>query len=139
MAFYSNDQWGDYGHTTHSRRKKGGKGDVVLKMNWTYELKDGRIGVLKFMGATEFEKGTWIGLELSKQFKGKHNGTVEGTKYFAVETKGQGVMIKANKVKKRVASKKGKSLKTAKVKKGALATGKADWKPHGGKKSKSEY
>ena len=37
-----------------------------------------------------------------------------------------------------VASKKGKSGKKAKVKKGAVATGKADWKPKG-KKAKAEY
>lgn len=71
--------WGQYGHNTHTKRKKGGKkGDLVLKMNWTYELDDGRIGTLKFMGAVEFAKGTWVGLELSDDFKGKHNGTVEG-------------------------------------------------------------
>merc|ERR1712130_738074 len=99
------------------------------------------------MGSTEFAKGTWVGLELANEFKGKHNGTVEGTKYFAVNVKGQGVMVKAEKIKKRVcsrrlfaklrsynrfysvpiqvASKKGKSGKKAKVKKGAVATGKA--------------
>merc|ERR1719203_1318986 len=69
------------------------------------------------MGSTEFAKGTWVGLELANGFKGKHNGTVEGTKYFSVNVKGQGVMVKAEKVKKRVASKKGKSGKSAKVKK----------------------
>merc|ERR1719361_1134008 len=69
------------------------------------------------MGSTEFAKGTWVGLELANGFKGKHNGTVEGTKYFSVNVKGQGVMVEAEKVKKRVASKKGKSGKSAKVKK----------------------
>merc|ERR1719189_1525529 len=54
------------------------------------------------MGSTEFAKGTWVGLELANGFKGKHNGTVEGTKYFSVNVKGQGVMVKAEKVKKRV-------------------------------------
>ena len=99
----SSDQWGDFGHTTHSKRKAGGKkGKVVLKMNWTYELTDGRIGTLKFMGSTEFAKGTWVGLELANGFKGKHNGTVEGTKYFSVNVKGQGVMVKADKIAKRV-------------------------------------
>ena len=98
-------EWGQYGHTSHSKRKAGGKGGkLVLKMNWTYELVDGRIGTLKFMGSTEFAKGTWVGLELANEFKGKHNGTVEGTKYFAVNVKGQGVMVKAEKIKKRVCS-----------------------------------
>merc|ERR1712087_354766 len=120
------------GHKSVSKRKSSGKGGkLVLKMNWTYELVDGRIGTLKFMGSTEFAKGTWVGLELANEFKGKHNGTVEGTKYFAVNVKGQGVMVKAEKIKKGVASKKGKSGKTAKVKKGAIATGKADWKQTG--------
>ena len=103
MAADSN--WGQYGHSTHTKRQKGGnKGKVVLKMNWTYELEDGRIGTVKFMGNTEFAKGNWVGLELAEGFKGKHNGTVEGTKYFAVQKKGQGVMVKANKIKKRVYS-----------------------------------
>merc|ERR1712087_456999 len=124
------------GHKSVSKRKAGGKGGkLVLKMNWTYELTDGRIGTLKFMGSTEFAKGTWVGLELANGFKGKHNGTVEGTKYFSVNVKGQGVMVKAEKVKKRVASKKGKSGKSAKVKKGAVATGKAKWKQTGTGKS----
>lgn len=99
------DNWGQYGHSTLKKRQKGGnKGKVVLKMNWTYELEDGRIGTVKFMGSTEFAKGDWIGLELAEEFKGKHNGTVEGTKYFAVQKKGQGVMVKASKIKKRVST-----------------------------------
>eukprot|EP01084_Bolivina_argentea_P072237 131199_1 len=125
------DNWGQYGHNSQKRRQKGGKGDVVLKMNWTYELKDGRIGVLKFMGDTEFAKGTWVGLELSDAFKGKHNGTVEGTKYFSVIKKGQGVMVKASKVKGRVASKKGKSGGKARAKVGSVETGHANWKQTG--------
>mmetsp|Transcript_777 Transcript_777/g.667 ORF Transcript_777/g.667 Transcript_777/m.667 type:complete len:138 (+) Transcript_777:82-495(+) len=134
------DNWGQYGHNTHTKRKKGGKkGELVLKMNWTYELEDGRIGTLKFMGATEFAKGTWCGLELSDQFKGKHNGTVEGTKYFSVLKKGQGIMVKSSKIKKRVASKKGKVGGTGKHKKGAVDTGKAKWKQTNVKKTKAEY
>mmetsp|Transcript_31283 Transcript_31283/g.50293 ORF Transcript_31283/g.50293 Transcript_31283/m.50293 type:complete len:138 (+) Transcript_31283:45-458(+) len=134
------DNWGQYGHSTHKKQNAGGKkGDVTLKMNWTYELHDGRIGTLKFMGNVEFAKGLWIGLELSDKFKGKHNGTVEGTKYFSVIKKNQGIMVKADKVKRRVASKKGHVGGTGKYKKGAVDTGTAAWKQTGAKKTKSEY
>eukprot|EP00485_Elphidium_margaritaceum_P021632 CAMPEP_0202712254 /NCGR_PEP_ID=MMETSP1385-20130828/36150_1 /ASSEMBLY_ACC=CAM_ASM_000861 /TAXON_ID=933848 /ORGANISM="Elphidium margaritaceum" /LENGTH=109 /DNA_ID=CAMNT_0049372225 /DNA_START=143 /DNA_END=472 /DNA_ORIENTATION=- len=109
-------------------------------MNWTYELEDGRVGTLKFMGNVEFAKGQWIGLELSDKHKGKHNGTVEGTKYFSVLKNGQGVMVKAAKIKKRVAAKKAHVGGQTKVKAGAVATGKANWKPAGATtEKKTEY
>ena len=97
----SGDLFGQYGAKSHNRRGKGGKKGVVIKMNWTYELENGKIGTVKYMGPVQHAKGDWVGLELANGFKGKHNGTVEGVQYFNC-VKGQGILVKASKLKKRV-------------------------------------
>jgi len=89
----------------------------------TYELTDGKVGLVKFIGKTFFKPGVeWFGLELTKG-KGKNNGTVMGTSYFDCE-KGKGVFVQINKFKKQVSSKQGKSGPKVAKKAGALATGK---------------
>ncbi|KAJ3075513.1 Dynactin subunit 1 [Podochytrium sp. JEL0797] len=45
---------------------------------------DGRTGTVRHVGETKFATGYWIGLELDTP-AGKHNGTVQGVKYFTCE------------------------------------------------------
>jgi len=89
----------------------------------TYELTDGRIGVVKFIGKTVFKPGVeWIGLELSKG-KGKNNGTVLGTSYFDCE-KQKGVFVQIEKIKSEVSAKLGRTIQTDFLRKpGAIETG----------------
>jgi len=98
-------------------------------LNRIYELNDGRIGTLKYIGKTFFKPGVeWYGLELSKDFKGKHNGSVQGTSYFNVTKKNQGVFVQIKAFKQQVSGKQGRTAGKVAKKKGALATGKNEYK-----------
>ncbi len=75
-----------------------------------------KMGLVKFIGETEFAPGEWIGVALDKPtgtlFKkllidafikcvcdgaGKHNGTVKGVKYFKCKDR-HGVFVKRDKI-----------------------------------------
>ncbi|ORY40741.1 hypothetical protein BCR33DRAFT_357903 [Rhizoclosmatium globosum] len=45
---------------------------------------DGRLGTVRHIGETKFAAGVWVGIELDQPV-GKHNGTVQGVKYFTCE------------------------------------------------------
>merc|ERR1719510_860234 len=97
-------------------------GDKIW-LNRTYELKDGRVGTVKFIGKTLFKPGIeWFGMELTKG-KGKNNGTVMGQSYFNCK-KGTGVFVQITSIVKPVSSNLGKTTKKAPKKAGAIATGK---------------
>merc|ERR1719461_2185181 len=96
-------------------------GDKII-LNACYELTNNRVGVVKFIGKTQFKPGIeWFGVEITKG-KGKNNGTVMGTSYFNCK-KGQGAFVQLNHFLKRVSSKKGKTEKGVAKKAGSLATG----------------
>ncbi|XP_035829126.1 CAP-Gly domain-containing linker protein 3 [Aplysia californica] len=44
-------------------------------------LCNNELGVIRYMGPTEFGEGTWLGIELRKP-KGKNDGSVQGKRYF---------------------------------------------------------
>ncbi|KAI8786616.1 CAP-Gly domain-containing linker protein 3 [Biomphalaria glabrata] len=44
-------------------------------------LCNNELGVIRYMGPTEFGEGTWLGVELRKP-KGKNDGSVQGKRYF---------------------------------------------------------
>ncbi|KAJ6239758.1 ras guanine nucleotide exchange factor i-related [Anaeramoeba flamelloides] len=52
---------------------------------------NGKPGVIKFIGKTNFGEGDWVGCELNEP-EGNNNGTIEGTKYFECKPK-HGVFI----------------------------------------------
>ncbi|KAF8899310.1 dynein associated protein-domain-containing protein [Infundibulicybe gibba] len=54
-------------------------------------------GVVRFIGATSFSTGTWVGVELSEK-NGKNDGSVNGTSYFNCKM-GYGVFIRQSQVK----------------------------------------
>ena len=61
-------------------------------------VKDGlqkRASVM-FVGKTEFKAGFWVGVKYDEPV-GKHDGTVEGIKYFECANK-YGAMVRPNKV-----------------------------------------
>ena len=51
-------------------------------MGQIYRLRDGRIGQCKFVGKINGKKGEWVGLELENEFEGKHDGMLNGIRYF---------------------------------------------------------
>lgn len=52
---------------------------------------------VKFVGATEFAAGDWIGVELDST-EGKNNGTVNGVRYFDGR-EGHGLFVKKAQVR----------------------------------------
>ncbi|KAI8621622.1 hypothetical protein BC830DRAFT_160736 [Chytriomyces sp. MP71] len=52
---------------------------------------DRRAGTVRYLGETQFAPGVWAGIELDTP-GGKHNGTVQGVKYFSCEA-GKGVFL----------------------------------------------
>ena len=50
------------------------------------------MGTVKFVGRTDIGPGIWVGLEMKKKL-GKHNGVVNGRRYFTCR-EGHGVVVK---------------------------------------------
>ncbi|KAF7514537.1 hypothetical protein G7054_g15228 [Neopestalotiopsis clavispora] len=64
-----------------------------FKVGQTVEINaDGRLAIIKFVGATNFSPGEWIGLEL-EDGTGKNDGSVQGVRYFDCEM-GRGMFVK---------------------------------------------
>jgi dynactin 1 len=64
-----------------------------FKVGQTVEINaDGRLAIVKFVGATNFSPGEWIGLEL-EDGTGKNDGSVQGVRYFDCEM-GRGMFVK---------------------------------------------
>lgn len=53
-------------------------------------------GIVRFVGSTEFSRGTWVGVELDR-VEGKNNGTVQGVQYFRCDPN-RGIFVRPNKV-----------------------------------------
>jgi len=65
-----------------------------LHVNHRYRLEDGRVGVCKYKGRTEFGKSSedWIGLVLDIG-EGEHDGSVQGKSYFRCRD-GKGLFVR---------------------------------------------
>ncbi|CAG0915535.1 unnamed protein product [Notodromas monacha] len=70
-------------------------GDRVMVSSSTSGTK---MGILKYLGATEFQPGDWAGIELDEP-AGKNDGAVAGTRYFECKPK-HGLFAPVNKVGK---------------------------------------
>ncbi|KAG5450353.1 CAP-GLY domain-containing linker protein 1 [Clonorchis sinensis] len=60
------------------------------------QISGGRVGVLRFLGPTEFAAGEWAGIELDEPL-GKNDGSVGGKRYFACKPN-FGLFAAANKL-----------------------------------------
>ena len=56
------------------------------------QIADGQLGTIRFIGATGFQAGEWIGLELDDA-TGKNDGSVRGERYFDCEL-GHGMFVR---------------------------------------------
>lgn len=71
-------------------------GDIV-------EVPGSMHGTVKFIGSVQGKKGTFAGVELSKEFakRGKNSGDVDGASYFSTSIPGAGIFLPINKAIRR--------------------------------------
>nr|GAT55786.1 predicted protein [Mycena chlorophos] len=69
---------------------------VEVRLGSIVEVTAGR-GVVRFIGATQFMAGKWIGIELSEP-NGKNDGTVGGVVYFSCKPL-YGIFVRASQIK----------------------------------------
>jgi dynactin 1 len=62
-----------------------------LRLNQTVQTKDGKKGVVRYIGNLHFVDGDWLGLELPTA-AGKNDGSVKGERYFQCQP-GYGVFV----------------------------------------------
>jgi hypothetical protein len=67
-------------------------GDLPLELGQTVLSKDGRQGVIRYIGNATFAPGAWLGLELSDD-NGKNDGSVNGERYFHCQP-GFGIFVR---------------------------------------------
>lgn len=67
-------------------------GDLPLELGQTVLSKDGRQGVIRYIGNAAFATGAWLGLELPED-KGKNDGSVNGERYFQCQP-GFGIFVR---------------------------------------------
>ena len=67
-------------------------GDLPLEVGQTVLSKDGRQGVIRYIGNAAFATGVWLGLELPDD-KGKNDGSINGERYFECQP-GFGIFVR---------------------------------------------
>ena len=90
-------------HSSPSRIQGPVTGKVILqalglKIGDKVYINGNKVGILRYCGGTQFSSGIWAGVELEEP-EGKHNGTVEGVKYFKCPDK-HGIFAPVNRVTK---------------------------------------
>ncbi|PIA92785.1 hypothetical protein CB0940_04617 [Cercospora beticola] len=60
-------------------------------------------GIVKFVGSVRGKNGTFVGVELDKDFaaRGKNDGDVDGTQYFRTSVPGAGIFLPVHRAEKR--------------------------------------
>eukprot|EP00485_Elphidium_margaritaceum_P005761 CAMPEP_0202689130 /NCGR_PEP_ID=MMETSP1385-20130828/4471_1 /ASSEMBLY_ACC=CAM_ASM_000861 /TAXON_ID=933848 /ORGANISM="Elphidium margaritaceum" /LENGTH=1090 /DNA_ID=CAMNT_0049344223 /DNA_START=33 /DNA_END=3305 /DNA_ORIENTATION=+ len=86
-----------------SKKKKKKTKVTSLAMGDTVKLTKGRLGLVRFIGKTQFGLGEWIGIELYNELmKTRHNGAVIGKRYFRCPAN-RGVFVRRALIKENVA------------------------------------
>lgn len=80
----------------------------VIRIGHRYLLRDGRVGVVRYINATRFAPGTWIGFELDKP-EGEHDGIVNNIRYFTCANM-YGTFVKKSQIAQYIARDTTKSL-----------------------------
>ena len=86
----------------------------IVRIGHRYLLRDGRVGVVRYINATRFAPGTWIGFELDKS-EGEHDGTVNNVRYFHCANM-YGTFVKKSQIAQYIARDTTKSLSREQLK-----------------------
>ncbi|KAB2577848.1 Cadherin-related family member 5 [Lasiodiplodia theobromae] len=67
------------------------------------DVPGGMYGVVKFVGGVSGKKGTFVGVELAREYaaRGKNDGDVDGTHYFHTSVPGAGIFLPLHRASKR--------------------------------------
>ncbi|OMP87610.1 Dynactin subunit 1 [Diplodia seriata] len=67
------------------------------------DVPGGMYGVVKFVGGVNGKKGTFVGVELAREYaaRGKNDGDVDGTHYFHTSVPGSGIFLPLHRASKR--------------------------------------
>lgn len=67
------------------------------------DVPGGMYGVVKFVGGVNGKKGTFVGVELAREYaaRGKNDGDVDGTRYFSTSVPGAGIFLPLHRASKR--------------------------------------
>eukprot|EP01083_Nonionella_stella_P022452 62095_1 len=85
-----------------TNKKQRGK-KLMVSMGDTVKLTKGRVGLIRFIGKTQFGLGEWIGIELYNELiKTRHNGAVLGKRYFRCPPH-RGVFIRRSIIRENIA------------------------------------
>ena len=60
---------------------------AIYKVGDEVVLSKDRDGIIRFIGSTHFTKGTVYGIQLSDRCTGKHDGAIDGVRYFQVRSR----------------------------------------------------
>ncbi len=77
-------------------------GDESISIGDVVDVPGGMLGTVRFIGTVQGRKGTFAGVELSKEFaaRGKNNGDVDGVSYFSTMQSGAGIFLPLSKAAK---------------------------------------
>ncbi|KAI9878265.1 MAG: hypothetical protein M1830_001444 [Pleopsidium flavum] len=80
-----------------------GTGDRDIDVGDLVDVPGGMHGTVKFVGNVRGKKGTFAGVELSKEWapRGKNDGDVDGIRYFTTSVPGSGIFLPLNRASKR--------------------------------------
>ncbi|EOD50539.1 Dynactin subunit 1 [Neofusicoccum parvum] len=67
------------------------------------DVPGGMYGSVKFVGTVNGKKGTFVGVELAREYaaRGKNDGDVDGTRYFSTSVPGAGIFLPLHRASKR--------------------------------------
>ncbi|KAI3659167.1 hypothetical protein MP638_006949 [Amoeboaphelidium occidentale] len=85
------------------------------------------VGTVRFMGATSFATGKWVGIELDEK-QGKNDGSVQGKRYFECKD-GYGMFVRASQVKPLVDGAADSGVDTSSAARRTTIAGQRDIKP----------
>ena len=83
-------------NSSSSNRSNSNIPDSELKVGNRAQVQ-GKLGTIRFAGATSFQTGKWIGIELDEA-TGKNSGVVQGKRYFECRMN-HGVFVRPSQVR----------------------------------------